>query len=173
MPALSKAHEILLSSEAVHVFPHRSWLLVLFLSRVKLHRLPRRCGQCPVPAHSLVAAATSGVRNAAASCPPPLALSLALEVDCWHEFQVWDCKPQSWLVLPLVLVLALAMASQCTYLWSLSPQPQLIPPIHLKRGDISICELMELEGPCTNDLLPLWQAQAFSLTPSTMSYLPP
>ena len=43
---------------------------------------------------------------------------------------------------------------------------------HLQRLHLAVCELVELELPCDNDLLPPWEAQVFLWTPSAVSYSP-
>ena len=58
-----------------------SWAFSRSLERTQLFKLPTRCGQEPVPAHSLVAAVTSGIGTAlGVFCPLPAAALPALAV---------------------------------------------------------------------------------------------
>lgn len=76
---------------------------------------------------------------------------------------LWYLKLQSQVVPPLALMVSLAV-----YLWGCSPHHGSSHLRHLQRQGPVICEYVKVQGPCDNDLLPLWQAQAFFWTPSAV-----
>jgi len=134
-----------------HVILQGNLPQILSLGQAKLHRLPRRCGQCSVCAHSLVAVVTPGVVTTVTSCPPPLSPTPALAV----------AKQSAFPPLGPYTAVAGSPASGTRACFGVSTFGITLHSHnwsslwHSQRWCPAIYEHMELNGLSGNDLLPL------------------
>lgn len=135
--------------------PRELALCCVSLGQAKLHSLPERCGQWTAATHSLMIAATTGIRTVVASFPLPLALEQALVVAIWLAYPPLGSQTS-----------VVASSASSTHASLCGGQPVISASgtkvhscsfshlWHTQRWGPVIC--VELKGPYYNYLLPLW-----------------